>query len=113
MNKPTKKITLNRPERTAAPRLVLNNTDRFYLAVVRKRSDRLTFVYTLACLNNGGNQYRMVPETEIATFDKPADADIYYNTVKELMNFQHSSDGGQMIADSMTAEIKLFNQRVR
>lgn len=107
------KNLFTKSNRPVAPKMVLNDTDKFYLAVAQKQIDKLTFVYSLACHNDGHNQYSLSPKTEIASFENAKDANVYYNTIRATMNFQQSANGGRVIAETMKPEIELFNQKVR
>lgn len=95
------------------PKLVLNMTDKLYLATAVKSAGKLTFVYTLACLKSNGNQYNLLPTTEIATFDNSRSADMYYKTVLQVMEYQQKNIGPQKIKDMMMDEILKFHQTVR
>lgn len=95
------------------PKLVLNMTDKLYLATAVKSVGKLTFVYTLACLKSNGNQYNLLPTTEIATFDNSRSADIYYKTVLQVMKNQQKNIGPQKIKEMMMDEILKFHQTVR
>ena len=73
------------------PNLQLDGTDNLYLAVTRRSSGGLTFVYTLVSARDKMNRYPIIPETTVATFKNSAKADIYYNTVLEIMRWQSKS----------------------
>ena len=95
-----------------APKLVLSANDKLYLATATKSVDKLTFVYTLACLRRG-NRYELNPTTEIAAFDNAHDAMIYHKAVQQVMDFQQKMVGPQKIKEILTADISAFNQNVR
>ena len=95
-----------------APKLVLSANDKLYLATATKSVDKLTFVYTLACLRRG-NRYELNPTTEIATFDNAHDAMIYHKSVQQVMEFQQKMVGPQTIKEILTNDIAAFNQNVR
>lgn len=68
------------------PLLTLNMNEKIYLAVAKKDIDKLSFVYTLACLNTGNpNQYNLFATPEIHTFDKPTSAKVFYKTVEQIV----------------------------
>lgn len=68
------------------PLLTLNMNEKIYLAVAKKDIDKLSFVYTLACLNTGvPNQYNLVATSEIQTFKRRSSADVFYKTVEQLV----------------------------
>ena len=94
------------------PRVILSANDKLYLATAVKSVDKLTFIYTLACLRRG-NQYELNPTTEIATFDNAHDAMIYHKTVRQVMDFQQKMVGPQKIKEILADDIAAFNQNVR
>ena len=73
------------------PNLQLDGADNLYLAVTRRSSGGLTFVYTLVSARDKMNRYPIIPETTVATFKNATKADIYYNTVLEIMRWQSKS----------------------
>ena len=94
------------------PRVILSANDKLYLATAVKSVDKLTFIYTLACLRRG-NQYELNPTTEIAAFDNAHDAMIYHKTVRQVMDFQQKMVGPQKIKEILADDIAAFNQNVR
>jgi len=94
------------------PRVILSANDKLYLATAVKSVDKLTFIYTLACLRRG-NQYELNPTTEIAAFDNAHDAMIYHKTVRQVMYFQQKMVGPQKIKEILADDIAAFNQNVR
>ncbi len=111
----TQKITINQNTTTVAgaPKLVLNNIDRLYLATAVKSVRNLTFIYTLVCRNTGNRQYEIFPVTEIATFDNARDAAIYHQTVNQVMAYQQKMAGPQKIREMLATEIDAFKQQTR
>lgn len=68
------------------PLLTLSMDEKIYLAVARKDIDKLSFVYTLACLNTGvPNQYNIFATPEIQTFNGRSSANVFYKTVERLI----------------------------
>ena len=94
------------------PRVILSANDKLYLATAVKSVDKLTFIYTLACLRRG-NQYELNPTTEVAAFDNAHDAMIYHKTVRQVMDFQQKMVGPQKIKEILADDIAAFNQNVR
>ena len=94
------------------PRVILSANDKLYLATAVKSVDKLTFIYTLACLRRG-NQYEWNPTAEIAAFDNAHDAMIYHKTVRQVMDFQQKMVGPQKIKEILADDIAAFNQNVR
>lgn len=112
-NKPKEiTVTTGQSEFPAAPRLVLNDIDKIYLATAVKSVDKLTFIYTLVC-HGENRQYEMVPRTEIAAFTNQRDANIYYRTVNQIMDFQAKMKGVDMIKQSSQKYIDDFQRRTR
>ncbi len=107
-------ITINKNTATTpgAPRLVLTANDKIYLATAVKSVDKLTFIYTLACLRRG-TQYEINPTTEIATFDNAHDAAIYHKTVNQIMTYQQKNIGPQKIREMLADDIVVFMQQTR
>ncbi len=106
-------INMNTKSTPGAPKLVLNNIDRLYLATAVKSVKNLTFIYSLVCRNTGNRQYEMLPVTEIAAFDNTHDAAIYHNTVNQVMAYQQNIPGLKMMRDMMTDEIARFKENTR
>lgn len=68
------------------PLLTLNMNEKIYLAVAKKDIDKLSFVYTLACLNSGvPDHYDVSATPEIHTFDGASAAKVFYKTVEQLV----------------------------
>ncbi len=84
---------MNEGETFIAPRpdLRLGATDNLYLGVTRRSANGLTFVYTLVSKRDACNRYPIIPETTVATFKDPAQADIYYKTIIDIMRWQSMS----------------------
>ncbi len=106
-------INKNTSPVAGAPKLVLNNIDRLYLATAVKSVRNLTFIYTLVCRNTGNRQYEIFPVTEVATFDNAHDAAIYHQTVNQVMAYQQKMQGPQQIAEMLNQEIITFKQLMR
>lgn len=100
----------------AAPKLVLNDRDKFYLAVSEPRVvGKTSIVYTLVCLNTGGSYYEMIPRTEMASFDNPGDANMFYNAVSEMGRYQHKQPTWESFRRILDADkyISIFHQNTR
>jgi len=70
------------------PVLTLNMDEKIYLAVAKRDVDKLSFVYTLACLKSGkgDNSYNLVPTRQIHTFTNKEAAQIYHDTIEEIVD---------------------------
>lgn len=99
----------------AAPQVLLNDRDKVYLATAKKTSDTMTFVYSLVCPRTNGTYYELIPNTEVAAFADPQNADIYYRTVNQIMEYQQRSVGFRTMreGDFMAEYIKSFNERTK
>ncbi len=120
MNKDTNKnkntinvATTNAPAPSGMPLLNLSMTDKIYLAVSRQYADNLHYIYTLFCRENRPNNYNMIPETDIAAFKDAAQADIYYNTVLKIQDFQSRSDAYKALSGFADIYIADFQNRTR
>ncbi len=95
------------------PKLMLNANDKLYLAVSKKNIGKLVYIYTLVNQKASGNRWDLFPTTEVATFDKKHKADIYYQTVNAIMNFQHELFGVQFMAKAFQDEILKFKEHTK
>ncbi len=95
-----------------APRLVLNDMDKVYLATAVKSVDNLTFIYALVCRGEN-RRYDIVPCIEVATFDNRHDANIFYRTVNQIMELQGKINGLNIIRETSQKYIEDFRRRTR
>lgn len=83
MKKNINKNTIKRP------RLVLNNATKFYLAITEfdpeSTSDLFFFISLFYPVKNGS--IKLIPQTEITTFDDAESAAIYYDTLVRYCEF--------------------------
>ena len=70
------------------PNLTLSMDDKVYLAVSKDLTDKLSFVYTLACLkqNKNSNMYNMLATREIHAFKNKDAASIYHDTIEKIID---------------------------
>lgn len=94
------------------PKLTLGVMDKVYLATAVKSVDKMTFVYTLACLKKGEN-YNLWPTTEISTFDNEKDAAIYHKTINQIMQYQERHNGIQQIRQMLSDKVKEFRENTK
>ena len=71
--------------------LTMGCEDNLYLAVTRRSVNGLTYVYTLVSARDSLKRYPIIPETTVAVFKNPEKAEIYYQTIQELMRWQSTS----------------------
>ena len=69
------------------PNLNLNMDDKIYLAVSKRDTDKLSFVYTLACLKTDkmSNSYNMTATREINSFRNREFAKLYHDTIEQII----------------------------
>ena len=75
--------------KTNRPDLTLSMDDKIYLAVAKQNTEKLAFVYTLACLrsNGGANSFNLFPTEEIHAFINKDSANLYYETIQQIIDF--------------------------
>ena len=105
--------TTNTPAPHGMPLLNLSMTDKIYLAVARQYADNLHYIYTLFCRENRPNNYNMIPETAIAAFKDTTQADIYYNTVLQIKDFQSRGEAYRALSGFADIYIADFQKRTR
>ena len=104
-----KKVNENKPV------LTLNMDDKIYLAVAKNDLDKLSFVYTLACLkiNPNFNQYDLIPTREIHTFTDKEAAKIYHYTIEQIVNFNSESSLYASMFKTNEKAIESFAENIR
>lgn len=95
------------------PSVLLNSSDKIYLAVSKKNVDKLIFVYMLVCKNAGGQRYDLLPTTEVASFEDKRKSEVFYKTVQEVMNLQQKMSGLQFLYNIMSDKITEFKENTR
>ena len=95
------------------PTFKLNIADRFFLAVTKKSVRGLVFVYTLGCNAAEGNRYNAIANIEIAAFDNPKNAEIYYQTILEFIQFFKGAKVYDALADFNENALQNFLQKVK
>ena len=102
-----KKVNENKPV------LTLNMDDKIYLAVAKNDLDKLSFVYTLACLkpNKVGRTYDLIATREIYTFKNPEAAKIYYDTIEQIVEFNFASETHKILFETNKNLIESFNMQ--
>lgn len=92
------------------PDLTLNMDEKVYLSVAKNETDKLTFVYTVACLRNNQNMYDMLATTEIHTFKDKKAANLYHDTIEQIVDFNTNDDTKQIFFQANENKIKIFMQ---
>lgn len=96
--------------------IYINFSNRLYLSVARQDvSDKLVYVYTLWCDTTKKGQLSLrQADTDIATFNKPESADLYMNTVKQIMRVQSTTWWEYSMEQSKyKKEIDAFNNAIK
>lgn len=98
---------------TIKTKIHINLNDRLYLALARKDvSDKLIYVYTLGCRGQDGRFY-LVPDTDIATFTNTKNAELYVNTISNVMHAQSVWPIYSMFRNALKAELEIFNKMTK
>ena len=95
------------------PDLTLNMDAKIYLAVAKQHTDKLAFVYTLACHKSRGNMYSLQPTREIHTFKDKETADLYYETINQIVELNIDRDELKNIFEFNNDLIVKFNERIK
>lgn len=115
-NKSEKTINIatdNQPAAPGMPLLNLSMSDKIYLAVSRQSKNNFHYIHSLVCHRVSGSNYNLIPDCEIATFKDNAQADVYYNTLLQIKDFQSRGLGYNDIRDFAKNYIDAFNQKSR
>lgn len=112
MTKPKNNETKPVVEPGGMPALRLNTMDRFYLAATKKAVGKLVFVYTLCCVWEK-SRYEMVATPEIAAFDDAKKAEIYYQTVLALIEYEKKFPVYEIMFDFNSGLLEHFNQNIK
>lgn len=102
-----------RIKQNGIPAFKLSTVDRFFLAVAKKSARGLVFVYTLGCNATNSSQYDAIATIEIATFDNPKNAKIYYQTIFESIQFFKDTKVYDALSDFNENALKNFWQKVK
>ena len=92
------------------PDLTLNMDDKIYLAVTKNTQNKFAFVFTLACLktNKNSNSYSMNATREIHTFKDKESAEIFHDTVEQIIEANATNKNYQTLFDVNEALINRF-----
>ncbi len=107
------KLALRWLKQNNAPSVLLNSSDKIYLAVSKKNVDKLIFVYMLVCKNTGGQRYELLPTTEVASFEDKRKSEVFYKTVQEVMKLQQKMSGLRAMYNIMSDRIAEFKENTR
>ena len=92
----------------------LDMSKRLYLAVARKTvSNKLIYVYTLGCPGCQNASYYLVPTTDMATFDNQKAADLYTNSVRQIIRVQSQWGIYSILRKSLEQDLANFKQMVK
>ena len=92
------------------PNLTLNMDDKIYLAVAKQHTEKLAFVYTLACVksNKASNMYNMYATAEIHAFKNKDSAQLYYDTVNQIVNVNTNDESKNVFFEMNEKLIEQF-----
>ncbi len=95
--------------------LVLNMDEKIYLAVSKEITDKLAFVYTLACLkqDKNTNVYNMYATREIHTFKNKDLAELYHDTVQKIVEKNEQDETKQSLFSVNESLINRFMEICR
>ena len=97
------------------PNLTLNMDDKIYLATAKTGLDKLAFVYTLACLkaDKKSNTFNLVPTREIHAFKNKEAAQLYYETIEQIVDVNSNDETKQPLFTANETLINRFMENVR
>lgn len=95
--------------------LVLNMDEKIYLAVSKELTEKLAFVYTLACLKQGknSNAYNMFATREIHAFKNKDMANMYHDTIEKIIEKNAEDENLQVLFSANDKVIERFVGNVR
>ena len=106
-------MTDKKQKKIPAPDLTLSMDDKIYLAVAKNTHWKMTYVYTLACLQTVAKQYELCATREIHTFKNVETAQIYYDTVERIVEINKATENKTLLFEFNEDLIKSFNENVR
>jgi hypothetical protein len=97
------------------PVLTLSMDEKIYLAVAKRDLDKLAFVYTLACLKSdkNANTYDCFATQEIHTFKSKTSADVYYETVSQIVEINENDEEKKFLFDTNEKLIEKFIEKTK
>ena len=94
-------------DKVKKPDLILSMDDKIYLALMYKQVDGMGFIYSLVC-PKVANSYSVVPESQMMTFKKTADAKFYYQALCQIKEFQENYEVFKKLQQTNKQEIDKF-----
>ena len=88
MSKDTKKAKVGDSKQVnldGMPAYKLSFSDTFFLAVAKKNTEKLAFVYSVYCPSEGATRYSCYADVEVATFDNPETISEIIETEKAIL----------------------------
>ena len=97
------------------PNLTLNMDDKIYLAVSKHDADKLSFVYTLACLKTDrmSNSYNMDATREIHSFRNRDFAQLYHDTIEQIIEVNANTPSYDMFFSLNDKQIEKFMEHTK
>ena len=94
------------------PILTLPMYDKIYLAVAKKSAGKLSFVYTLACLNDGTDGTWLLKAThEIHTFQNEESANLYHDTIEQIVEENENDETKKAFFDFNKKQVDHFAEK--
>lgn len=95
--------------------LTLSMDDKIYLAVSKELAEKLSFVYTLACLKQkqNSNMYNMFATREIHAFRDKNTAELYHDTIEKIIEKNTSDKSKQVLFSANDKLIEQFYENSR
>lgn len=96
--------------KTNKPDLTLSMDDKIYLAVSKSETEKLAFVYTLACLkaDEKSTNVSLLPTSEIHAFRDKDAAKLYYETIEQIIDFNTNDEGRNVFLETNRDLIERF-----
>ena len=101
--------------KTNKPDLTLSMDDKIYLAVSKSETEKLAFVYTLACLkaDEKSTNVNMLPTREIHAFHDKDAAKLYYETIEQIIDFNTNDESRNVFLEANSDLIERFLENGR
>jgi len=98
------------------PDLTLNMDEKIYLAVAKNITNKLAFVYTLACLKHDPKNPNVVDvnmdaTAEIHAFRDKNIANLYHDTIEQIIDFNAADDAKRILFQMNENRIEKFLQQ--
>ena len=108
-------MTAKKNKNIITPSLSLDTSKKFYLAVAFRQGTEpsLAFVYTLFLRQDKHGAYPAQTYNETHTFNKIDDANMFYQTLSDVVRCNLQSGFGSMVVEMCEGAIRNFEQMTR